>query len=158
MRPLRNAALAFAMAVAIGVPSARAQGPRGSLGGYGQGMGVSGPGMGGGPVVPYAGRFGGFMPSRMGGGAGDLSFQSRASSSMTAVRPSFRLPSMSTGMASSPLGMGRSASPSSLLGGSGMGPSMPGGVGASVMPPRIGYPFRQPPSLLSTSSGMGSSM
>ena len=30
---------------------------------------------------------------------------------------------------------------------------MSGGAGSSVMPPSIGYPFRQPPSLVSPSSG-----
>jgi hypothetical protein len=36
---------------------------------------------------------------------------------------------------------------------------MPGGARSSVMPPSIGYPFRQPPSPVSPSSfGMGMSM
>jgi hypothetical protein len=40
--------------------------------------------------------------------------------------------------------------------GAGMRPSTPGGMG--VMPPRIAYPFRQPPSLLGPGSGLGMSM
>jgi hypothetical protein len=51
--------------------------------------------------------------------------------------------------ASSPLGGGMGS-------GVGMRPSAPGGMG--VMPPRIAYPFRQPPGLLGPASGSGSGM
>jgi hypothetical protein len=55
------------------------------------------------------------------------------------------------------IGIGRPAG----FGGMGTGSmgGMPGGAGPGVMPPRIGYPFRQPPSLVSPSSaGLGMSM
>jgi hypothetical protein len=124
----------------------------------------------GGPVLPYAGRFGGFMPYRMGGGSGSsLSFQPRGDSGMITNRTSFRLSSMSGsmsftgGMSSMSSGMGSAlGSGSGALsgfgssGGMGLGggmSSMPGGRGLGVMPPSFGYPFRQPPSLLGPSSG-----
>src|SRR5260370_753656 len=71
-----------------------------SLGGYGGSMTGAGSGTGmSGPVIPYAGRFGGFMPYRM-GGSGSLSFQSRGTSSMGSMRTSFSLTPMSGGMSS----------------------------------------------------------
>ena len=64
----------------ISMPSATAQtiGSRSSLGGYGgatRGNSMTSMGVGG-PIIPYAGNFGGFMPYRMGGGS-SLSFSSR---------------------------------------------------------------------------------
>jgi hypothetical protein len=170
-RSLVMGVLVIGAGQALAAGSARAQGsaPGGSLGGYGGGMGGSGGGMGmGGPIIPYAGRFGGFMPSRMGGGGGELAFQRRSSSLMSPVRPSFSLSSMSDGMSSMSGGLGRGAVPRAGMSGStglgtgmgsggGMGPSMSGG-GMGVMPSRIGYPFRQPPSLLGPASGSGMSM
>jgi hypothetical protein len=173
MRTLSRALVMGALVIGVGqslAGSAWAQsfGPGGTLGGYGGAMGGPGAGMGmGGPVIPYAGRFGGFMPSRMGGGGGELAFQRRSSSTMSPIRPSFSLPSMSDGISSMSGGMGQGpgsrggmSSSSGLRGGTGSGggmrPSMTGGMG--VMPPRIGYPFRQPPSLLGPASGSGMSM
>ena len=98
--------------LAIGTPAVRAQGfgPAGSLGGYGGSMtdGGSGAGMSG-VAIPYAGRFGGFMPYRMGGG-GSLSFQSRGTSPTGSNRTSFSLSPMSGGMGQ---GFGSSARMSS---------------------------------------------
>ena len=101
--------LLIAGGLSLGSPAARAQGPgpSGSLGGYGGSMSDTGSGMGmGGPVIPYAGRFGGFMPYRMGGG-GSLSFQSRGTSAMGSARTSFSLSPMSGGMSSMSGGMGQ---------------------------------------------------
>jgi hypothetical protein len=61
------------------------------------------------------------------------------------------------GRATAPLGSRRMG----LGGGTGLGamPRMRSTGGASVMPPSIGYPFRQPPSLLAPpTSGTGMSM
>jgi hypothetical protein len=73
---------------------------------------------------------------------------------------------MSEGMTATSGGMGRalgssgmSATPrpgAGMRSGGGTSPAMPGGMG--VMPPRIGYPFRQPPSLVGPASGAGMSM
>jgi len=152
-----------------GPTPARAQaamtGQNRSLGGYGGAMTDVGTGMGmGGPAIPYAGKFGGFMPYRMGGNT-SLSFPARGASSPGTGRASFNLSPMSGGMP--PLsggvrpGMGAgglmSTSPGSQ-GGTGFG-TMPGSRGMGVMPPSFGYPFRQPPSLLTPSSaGAGMSM
>jgi hypothetical protein len=169
MRPLAPALVTTALVVAASLALApswvQAQGI--GLGGYGASMGISGEaGMGtGGPTLPYAGRFAGFMPYRMGGG--DLSFQRRPSSAMAPVRPSFNLSSMSEGMPapSGAAGGGMGPSPglsasSFLQGGVGTGgrmrPSTPAGMG--VMPPRIAYPFRQPPSLFEPSTGAAPGM
>ncbi|HEV3165823.1 MAG TPA: hypothetical protein VGZ22_17475, partial [Isosphaeraceae bacterium] len=158
---------------AVGTPRASAQdfGSGGSLGGYGGSMSSSPSGMGmSGPVIPYAGKFGGFMPARMGGGS--LSFPSRDTSAMGTSRTSFSLSSMSGGMSSMSGGMGGGARSLSSFGsrggmgldggmglGSGMVRPMAGAKGMGVMPPSFGYPFYQPPSLLSPSSaGMGMSM
>lgn len=140
-----------------------------SLGGYGGSMTDAGAGVGG-PVIPYAGKFGGFMPYRM-GGSGTLSFQSRGNSPMGSGRTSFSLSPMSGGMSSMSGGFGsgsRTLSPigaqgaMGLGGGSGLGGGMnqmSGTRGTGVMPPSFGYPFRQPPSLVSpASSGAGMSM
>jgi hypothetical protein len=159
MRALSRAFLAgsllFGGGLVIGIPAVRAQGfgTAGSLGGYGGSMtdGGSGAGMSG-VAIPYAGRFGGFMPYRMGGG-GNLYFQSRGSSPTASTRPSFRLSPMSGGMGQ---GFGSSARMSSSFAPpAAMGP----GGGMGVMPPSFGYPFRQPPSLLTpTYAGAGMSM
>jgi hypothetical protein len=158
--------------MAVGTPSAWAQGlstPR-SLGGYGATPSNSMASMSaGGPIIPYAGNFGGFMPYRM-GGSSSLSFSSRATSAMGSTRTSFSLSPMTGGMTSMSGGMGQSfgARPRALwtfgsqtgmgLGG-GMRQQMPSAGSMSVMPPSFGYPFYQPPSLLGpSSSGTGMSM
>ena len=127
-------------------------------------MGGSAAGMGAGPVIPYAGSFGGFMPYRMGGGSA-LSVSSRDASAMGAARSSFRLSSGSAGMSSSSGGMAQALGTGSRSTGS---LSTPGAMGLSrdtrqpmrldgsnVMPPDLGYPFYQPPiwSAGSASSG-----
>jgi hypothetical protein len=149
-----------------GPPRARAQGDLTgrSLGGYGATLAETMSRSGGSSLIPYAGGFGGFMPYRMAGG-GALAFRPRPNSTMDPVRSSFSLSSMSGGMGSGSRsfltsrargGMG------SLTGGMGLSLGMrpqatrPGGM--SVMPPSFGYPFRQPPSLGSSSGGMSISM
>jgi len=135
----------------------------GSLGGYGASSGLTGPGMGGGSVIiPYGGRTEGFMPGRMGGGS-SLSFRPRPSVSMSGPRPSLILPPLSGEMGR---GMGTRLAIPSLLGSKGMSPGAGsfrlgtgGASGSAVMPPSIGYPFRQPPTLLTPGSGApGTSM
>lgn len=172
-RALLVGAVTIAIFQGIGASQAVAQGggPGGSLGGYGGSMSSSASDMGmSGPIIPYAGKFGGFMPYRMGGGS--LSFQSRSTSAMGSGRASFSLSPMSGGMSPMSGGMGGGArSPStfgrqSVMGmdggtglGGGMGRPSSGGGRMGVMPPSFGYPFYQPPSLLSPSSaGSGMSM
>jgi hypothetical protein len=132
------------------------------LGGYGAPTGVAGSGMGGGPmVIPYGGMTEGFMPGRMGGGS-SLSFRARPASTMSPTRAS-SIYSFPGGMSSAAGGMGRATSSRSFMSNSmnfrgiGSGGSSfrlgSGGGGMGVMPPSIGYPFRQPPSLLSPSFG-----
>jgi len=138
----------------------------GSLGGYGAsptgamaGVGTSG------TMIPYAGNFGGFMPYRMGGG-NSLSFSSRASSAMGSAPAFSRSSPMPGGMSSmsGAIGQGagartRSFSSFGLQGGTGIGDGMrqqmPAADSMSVMPPSFGYPFYQPPSLLTPSSSSG---
>ncbi len=122
-----------------------------SLGGYGAISGEAMSRTGDSPLIPYAGGFAGFMPYRMGGG-GELVFQRRQTSAMAPVRSSFSL--------SSSAGVMRAGSRSSLSSGPrpgmgslstgrasslGMRPATTRAVNVGVMPPRIGYPFRQPP-------------
>jgi hypothetical protein len=175
-RRLVASVLLLGGSLAIGNPPCRAQGLGSSapLGGYGAVSGYANPGMGGSSpmIIPYAGMFDGFMPSRMGGGSA-LSFRSRPNAALESSRTSFRLSPLSGGMSAmsgSPGGfraIGRATSPlgsrgrMGLGGGTGLGsmPRMRSAGGASVMPPSIGYPFRQPPSLLGPStSGTGMSM
>jgi hypothetical protein len=149
--------------MAIGATPAHAQG---SLGGYGAVPGNSMAGMGaGGPIIPYAGNFGGFMPYRM-GGSSSLSFSSRGTSVMGSARTSFSLSPMTGGMTSMSGGMGqgfgaRTRAFSSFGSQTGMGMGggprqvMPGAGGMSVMPPNFGYPFYQPPTLLTPSASSG---
>ena len=140
-----------------------------SLGGYGGEMTETGSGMGmSGASIPYAGKFGGFMPYRMGGTA-SLSFQSRGTAPSGMGRTSFSLSPMSGGMSAMSGGLGKGLGAGSRISsafgssgamgaGAGMQP-MSGSRGPGVMPPNFGYPFRQPPSLLSpTSGGSGMSM
>jgi hypothetical protein len=123
-------------------------------------------------IIPYAGMFEGFMPSRMGGGS-TLSFRSRPTAAMGSSRTSFSLSPLSGGMSAMSGGLGgtragaRVMSPlgsrgtMGLGGGTGLGgmQRMPSVGGTGVMPPSISYPFRQPPSLVSPSApGMGMSM
>jgi hypothetical protein len=139
-----------------------------SLGGYGGSMTATASDTGmSGPVIPYSGQFGGFMPYRMGGGS--LAFQSRGTSPMTSVRTSFSLSSMSGGMSATSGGMGqglgmgsRGFSPFGSTGVTGLGggmSTMSGPARMGVMPPSFGYPFREPPSLVApAAAGMGMSM
>jgi hypothetical protein len=157
-----------AVSLTLGVSSAHAQslGAGSSLGGYGGSMSGrfdSAIEMGT-PVIPYAGKFAGFMPYRMGGGGtGSLSFRSRESAQLGSMRTSFSLSSMSGGMK---MESGAALRPISSFGrpggtglGGGMQPSMSGTLDMGVMPPSFAYPFRQPPSLVAPSaSGMGTSM
>ena len=117
-------------------------------------------------MIPYAGSFGGFMPYRMsGGGGGGLSFSSRKTSVMDSSRTSFNLAPMSSGTLT---GFGVRTRSFALPGtqspmGLGLGGLMSQPMGSvdktSVMPPNFGYPFYQPPSLVSpSSSGAGMSM
>ena len=124
---------------------------------------------GGGPVIPYAGNFGGFMPYRMGGGS-NLSFSSHGTSAMESTRTSFSLSPMTGGMSSMSggLGQGLGSPPRTLSSfgsqggmriGGGIRQHTPGAGKVSVMPPSFGYPFYQPPSLLMpSSSNAGMSM
>ena len=172
MRTAWRAFIAVVLLVGVGMvagpPSACAQGlsTARSLGGYGATTSNSMAGMGG-PIIPYAGNFGGFMPYRMGGGS--LSFSSRGTSSMGSARTSFTLTPMTGGMTSmsGAMGQGLGARPrtSSSFGsqggiglGGGMRQEMPGAGRMSVMPPSFAYPFYQPPSLLTPSSSGGMSM
>ncbi|MDX2059694.1 MAG: hypothetical protein SFV24_17920 [Gemmatimonadales bacterium] len=146
--------------------AAQAQGPgsSGSLGGYGAAPVYSNPELGGGGngpmIIPYGGMFEGFMPSRTGGG-NPLAYRSRPSAAMGSARTSFSLSPLSGAM-----GQNRSArmapafgGPGGLRVGGGMGQRSPGPGGTGVMPPSLGYPFRQPPSLVPASTaGAGMSM
>jgi hypothetical protein len=157
-------------AFAIVPPTAFAQGygSSGMLGGYGASAGGSALGMSDRSplVIPYGNQFGGFMPGRMGGGS-VLSFRSSPGAAMSSGRTTFRLAPLSGGMSSMDGGSGgsrpgfRATSPIGFRGGIGPGGMrrMSGPGGTSVMPPRIGYPFREPPSLLpSSTSSAGMSM
>jgi hypothetical protein len=168
IRTVALGVLAFAIGQAFGTSSAHAQGlARGSLGGYGGEMSNLDSGMGmAAPIIPYGGKFGGFMPSRM-GGSGSLSFQPRGPEAMGSMRTPFTLSPMSGGMSSmgGVMSQGLGVRSSSFFGSAGaMGTAggmgqMPGGSGMGVMPPSFAYPFRQPPSLLApTGTGMGMSM
>jgi hypothetical protein len=161
--------LVMGLAWAMETPRAHGQtaGTSRSLGGYGAASAGATASMGSSsPMIPYAGSFGGFMPYRMnsGGGTG-LSISTRGSSLMESSRTSFSLAPMSSGMGTGFAPRSRSAGTFSSqgLGGEGGGGLMSqpmGGAGTrSVMPPNFGYPFYQPPSLLSpASSAAGMSM
>jgi len=154
-----------------GTPPACAQGLSASrsLGGYGAAASSLIDGMGaGGPIIPYAGNFGGFMPYRMGGGSGGLVFSSRNTSVIGGGRTSFRLSPGYTGMSMRSGGMGQGFGARTRAAGSlglpgAMGPGVDnrqpmGGGGSNVMPPNFGYPFYQPPSWSAAdSSGAGMS-
>ena len=94
----------------ISTPAAVAQGMMnapGSLGGYGAASSGSFATLGSsGPIIPYAGNFGGFMPYRMGGGS-SLSFSSRGTSATGSTRTPFSLSSTTGGLTSMSGGMGR---------------------------------------------------
>jgi hypothetical protein len=123
------------------------------------GMGASG------SFIPYAGNFGGFVPSRMGGGV-SLSFSARESATMGFPIGRATLFPMSSAMTPMPGSIGgrigtggRAPSAFGMQGGMGLGggtrQQMPGA--GRVIPPSFGYPFYQPPSLLSSppsSTGM----
>ena len=175
----KTLACAFAVGggLAVGTSSASAQGygTPGSLGGYGATSSFASSGMGGNSpmIIPYSGMFEGFMPGRMGGGS-ELAFRSRPTMTMGSNRTSFSLSPLSGGMSSmsggTARGIGTGTRPMAtfgspggmrLSGGTGLGGGMGRMSGAgrsSVMPPSIGYPFRQPPSLLSPSTSIGMSM
>jgi hypothetical protein len=141
------AALVLGGALLTFVPTASAQvgGAIGSLGGFGARSSTMSPGTGANRsmVIPYGGMYEGFMPSRMGGGS-SLSFRARPSMPMGLSRPSFRLSEGSNSM-----GTRLDVRPA-------MDTRTPG---MSVMPRSLGYPFRQPPSLIpSTGPTPGMSM
>jgi hypothetical protein len=166
-------AIGAALGLATSSASAQGLGSGGSLGGYGAASSYGAPGMGnigggGAMVIPYGGMTEGFMPSRMGGGS-PLAFRSRPTAAMSSSRTTFSLSPMLGGMSSTsgvsrPMlgGMGRGIGASSSMsvgfpGSQGLGSGSfrlgSGGGAKGVMPSSIGYPFRQPPSLLSPSSG-----
>lgn len=141
MRPLLRANLAVFMAgwiIVVGASSAQAQG-YGTSGGY----------------LPFGGSSGGFVPFS-GGPGGGLGVQPRMS------QPATRTPLGGTSMAGgmrpvlgSPRGMLTPLSPLSPRGLMGAGggmiqrsPSGVGGMGGMARPPVGGYPFRQPPSIV----------
>jgi hypothetical protein len=117
------------------------------------------------PMIPYAGSFGGFMPYRMASGASSpLSFSPRGGSVLEPTRRPFRLLPMSSGMG---VGSGPTSGLRAPLGGRDfmrigdglLSQPMGAGNNTNVMPPSFGFPFYQPPSLLSTgSSSSGMSM
>ncbi len=148
---LRGRFVAITALVMMGV-AMRSEACGQGLGGYGGTM--SAPGVG--PMlIPYGGSSEGFLPDRVGMGA-PLRFQSRPSPMISAGRKEFRI-------SSSPgLSLGRSRpmagfdGGSALLGGRGRPQSR---AATGVMAPRIGYPFREPPSLVGPPlGGMGPSM
>lgn len=175
MRSVKRAMIVGALSIVVGqtlgISPARAQGfnARDSLGGYGGSMSNLNSSMSmGGPVIPYAGTFGGFMPARM-GETGGLRFEPRAGFLPGTRRTSFNMSTMSGGMStmSGGIGQGFGSSARSLsnissqatMGLSGRGMPMSGVGDRGVAPPSFGYPFRQPPNLISPSSpGMGMSM
>ena len=177
-RAMQMSTILTGCVLAFSGTAARAQDPGlgGILGGYGAMAGASGSSMGGGfnivdpsgmggsVVVPAAGG----MPVSMSPGmrGSGLFFQSRSSSAIYSPRLYFGLDSMSGSMTRMAGGMGGrrpfTLQQSTLTGGMGLGGGirrMPAAGGMGVMPPSIGYPFRQPPSLVSpSSSGVGMSM
>ncbi len=122
------------------------------LGGYGGTM--SAPGVGT-MLIPYGGSSEGFLPNRMEMGA-PLQFQSRPSPMLSVGRKEFRLssrPGLSLGRSRSMVGFDGGPV---LLGGRGRPQSR---AATGVMAPRMGYPFREPPSLVGPPlGGMGPSM
>lgn len=161
-------ALWMAGLLATGVPAfGQGFGPTPSLGGYGASSGFAGNSMGGSGsmVIPYGGMFEGFAPNSLPGGS-SLSFRPRGSGmSMGSARTPFMLPPLSGGMSGGGMGTRprtRGMSPfrstrSMELGVGRPLRSMQGMPGSSIMPPSLGYPFRQPPSLIApstTASGM----
>jgi hypothetical protein len=164
--------------LAFGCTRARAQDPGlgAILGGYGAMAGSSGSSMGGGfnvvevsgvggnVIVPAAGGMGAPMAPAMRGGG--LFFQSRPSTEFYSARRSYSLDSMGGGVARMAGGIGGrrpfALEPSILTGGIGLDGGirgLPATESMGVMPPSIGYPFRQPPSLVSPStSNAGMSM
>jgi hypothetical protein len=158
LRKLRRPLLLTPLACLLAAPGAHAQSTSSvrSLGGYGATATSSMASQGSNsPMIPYAGSFGGFMPYRMATGTSSpLSFAPRASSALQSTRTSFRLSPMSSGMGmDSGLGSGLFAPLRSQgamrLGGGLMNQPMEGDNKTSVMPPNFGYPFFQPPSLIS---------
>jgi hypothetical protein len=157
-----------------GVARAQDPGLGGVLGGYGAMTGTSAASMGGGTsivdpsgmggnvVVPVArGSVPAMSPSMRGAG---LSFRSRSSAALYSARPSFTLDSMRRGMPGMAGGMSTrrpfELQSGTFTGGMGLGGGMrrgPASKGMGVMPPRIGSPFRQPPSLV-TPAGPGAGM
>lgn len=151
--PNGMAALAMGLGLATATPAASAQmsgAPGPSLGGYGgREVGAMAGSVGEPMLIPYGGSFEGFLPGRM-DGSPPLSFRPRPSAPMAARRKDFRLsttPRMAGGRARSMESLGDRGD---ILGGLRRRPRSPG---AGVMPPRIGYPFRQPPRLVGPSAG-----
>jgi hypothetical protein len=162
-RPIVCAAIVLSGYPITGESTARGQGPGlvGSLGGYGSAARDSMTSMGstGSSFIPYAGSFGGFMPYRM-GGESTLVFRTRGASAIGSSRPAFSLAPMTGGLSSmSARGSVLSPRPRGAMGIGGAMPrsgSVLGSIG--VMPPSFGYPFRQPPSLVSPSAAPSMSM
>ncbi len=149
------------LGVILGGYGAMAGGPGSSMGG-GFNI-VDSSGMGGSVIVPAAGGLGAAMSPSM--KAGGLSFRSRPAATMETARPSFGLGGAMGAMNKTAGGMGGrrpfTLQQGSLMGGTGLGGmrKMSGAGRMGVMPPSIGYPFRQPPSLLTpSSSATGMSM
>jgi hypothetical protein len=165
-RRTASALLGIVLAATTTTASAQGLGSSAPLGGYGAtsndatgGMTVTSP-----MIIPYAGTFEGFMPGRMGGGS-TLSLRSRPSTAEGAGRAPLRLAPRSVEMSAMSRGLRHpragARGPVGLGNGAGLGGMrrMPRAVGSGVVPPRIGYPFRQPPSPVAPSSqGIGMSM
>ncbi len=153
--------LTFLCFLAVGNGSAPGQmaGGMRSLGGYGEAtIGSYYQSNPQGPLIPMAGGSGGFVPYR------GLESREPVASAMVPrrIEPT---PIGGRGMAATPIGgasrmRGGLLSPTGLLGGMGLlgRPAKMNRFDRGVMPPRIGSPFRQPPSLNnggSSGSGMG---
>jgi hypothetical protein len=170
-RGIAASAICIGWILAVGGGRATAQEPGlgGILGGYGAMGGASGSymgggfnildpsGMGGSVIVPAAGGMRVSMSPGMRGSG--LFFRSRPSSEIYSGRLYFGLDSMGGSITRMGERMGGrrpfTLQPSTLTGGMGLGGGirrMPAAGAMEVMPPSIGYPFRQPPSLVSPST------
>ena len=142
------------LGVILGGYGAMAGGPGSSMGG-GFNI-VDSSGMGGSVIVPAGGGLGAAMSPSM--KAGGLSFRSRPAATMATARPSIELGGAMGSMNRTAGGMGGrrpfTLQPSRLMGGTSLGGMrrMSGAGRKGVMPPSIGYPVRQPPSLLTPSA------
>ena len=113
-----------------------------SLGGYGEAALPMAYGQRGGPLIPYAGGQGGFIPYA------DLEAP-LAAAAMAAPRPIASTPIGGAGMRRTPIGgASRMMGPRIYVPRGGFGPTGPctgaGPVGRGAMSPGLGYPFRRP--------------